>query len=441
MGSENFLKNVERRDFLKILSLTGIGSLIYSKDALASVLTPGATSTVVVVSNDNSVNTVLQTVDAAVVKVMIDDGIKTLTGINDTGNAWKSIFPGITAASVIGLKVNTLFDTKNVGTRPEVTYAVADGLTKMDFGGTLFPANNIIIFDLGSNYLETQGYTLNTSTTGVRCFATSSHAATSYNVNGATLYISNIIATQINFMVNIAQLKQHSITGLSLCMKNHLGSINDPGACHPNNGDPYLPGVCALAPIQTKQKLCIIDSLFGIKEGGPSGAINCAPKKIIMGQDIVAIDCTGRDLLLAQGMSTVYSTQASAYINTAATTYSLGNNNPANINTVNISSPITGIGKTERNEHTTRIMQNSPNPFTDNTNFHFYLESNEIVRLRVIDYSGRVITELINKKLNAGLHSFAWNGTHNGKAIKAGLYICELKAGSYNKSIIIQKIK
>lgn len=442
MNSVNFLKNVERRDFLKILSLTGIGSLIYSKDAIASVLSPSATSKVVVITNNSATDSVNHTVNSEAVKIMVNDGIKSYTGISDVGNAWKSIFPDITASSVIGLKVNTLFNTKNVGTHPQVAYAVADGLVQMDFEGIKFPANNIIIFDLGSNYLADQGYTLNTTLTGVRCFPSSAYSSEIYNVSGVNLKISTIITQQINFLINIAQLKQHSMSGLSLCLKNHFGSINQPWACHNNNCDPFIPGIAALAPIKNKQKFCIIDALFGITSGGPSGAVTCAPNKIIMGQDIVAVDCIGRDLLKDQGTSQSSINQAT-HINTAATTYSLGNNNASNISTVDITSPVTGpTGIMEEAENSNRLMQNSPNPFNNETIITFYLHSGEHVQLRIIDYTGKTINILVNKKLESGAHRIKWNGqSASGQVVPAGIYICELKTILYNKSIIIQKVK
>ena len=131
--------SLERRDFLKILSLTGVGSLITSKSAVASILAPAAASKVVVVTDTNAVNKTAKTVNAEVVRTMVDEGIKSYTGLDNVGEAWKSIFPGVTQNSIIGLKVNTLFGTRNTGTHPQVTNAVADGLTQMDFGGTLFP--------------------------------------------------------------------------------------------------------------------------------------------------------------------------------------------------------------------------------------------------------------------------------------------------------------
>ena len=131
--------HLERRDFLKILSLTGVGGLIASKSAVASVLAPADASKVVVVTDTNATDKTAKTVNSDVVRAMVDAGIKNYTGIDDVGEAWKSIFPGVTLSSIIGLKVNTLFNTRNTGTHPQVAYAVAEGLKQMDFSGEQIP--------------------------------------------------------------------------------------------------------------------------------------------------------------------------------------------------------------------------------------------------------------------------------------------------------------
>ena len=82
--------------FSKILSLTGVGSLITSKSAVASILAPATASKVVVVTDTNATDKTAKTVNADVVQIMVDEGIKNYTGIDNVGEAWKSIFPGIT---------------------------------------------------------------------------------------------------------------------------------------------------------------------------------------------------------------------------------------------------------------------------------------------------------------------------------------------------------
>jgi uncharacterized protein (DUF362 family) len=443
---KNPSKRVERRDFLKILSLTGVGGIIASRSAVARVLSPDATSNVVVVTDTNATNKTAKTINADVVKNMVDTGIKTYTGIEDVGEAWKSIFPGINAGSILGLKVNTLFNTRNTGTHPQVAKAVSDGLALMDFGGTKFPENNIIIFDFHNNYLTTQGYTLNSTTSGVRCFPSSTYSTELYDIGGVSVKLSTVITSTINYMVNIAYLKQHFLSGVSLCLKNHYGSIHNPEVSPllhdlSKYGSPYITAINALEPIKSRQKFCIIDALYGVTVNGPQGVPNINPDKIIMGQDIVAVDCTGRELLKTLGLPANQANKT-VHIDVAATTYSLGTNIPGNINVIDINTGPTGLKDLSDGEGTEGIFRNSPNPFSNETEISFNLAAAGYVQIRIYTYAGKLVAQPVNKKLEPGLHTFSWDGLGTtGIDLPSGVYLCELKTGSYTGSISMQKFK
>lgn len=446
MSNENPLTGVERRDFLKIMSLTCIGSLVYSKELIASKLSASDVSNVVVIYNQNVTNTTKKTVDAAIVQSMVNQAITAYTGISEVGEAWKSIFPGITTNNIIALKVNTLFPTNNNGTHPQIAYAVANGLTQMDFAGTIFPANNIIIFDFYQNYLSAKGYAINTSNTGIRCFPSPAYSADTYDVAGIKVRLSTVITQMADYLVNIAYLKSHFLSGVSHCLKNHYGSLQNPEISplfHDNGkcGDPYIPAITALDPIKSKQKFCIIDALYGVANSGPDGPVTCAPNKIIMGQDVVAVDCTGRNLIKSVGLSQ-YDLNRTTHIDTAAKTYLLGTNDPNNINVIDLTNTATAIGSMQEQSKKTELLQNYPNPFTTETNIRFNLASNEHVQFTIRDYTGKEIIQLVNKTLNQGMHQFTWNGRNaSGKEVLNNIFIGELKTESYNRSIIIQKIR
>jgi uncharacterized protein (DUF362 family) len=438
--------SLERRDFLKILSLTGLGSLVTSKSAVASILAPSTASKVVVVTNTSATDKTAKKVNSDVVKIMVDEGIKNYTGIDNVGDAWKSIFPGITQNSIIGLKVNTLFSTRNTGTHPQVTYAVAEGLKQMDFGGTLFPENNIIIFDFYSNYLTTQGYTINRSTTGVRCFPNSEYTTETYDIGGVKVKLTKIITETIDFMVNIAYLKHHFLSGVSLCMKNHYGSLQNPeisALLHDGSkcGSPYIAAINALEPIRSKQKFCIIDGLFGVTSNGPSGVPTVIPDKIIMGQDIVAVDYTGRELLKTLGLLTSQ-VNKTVHIDVAATTYSLGTNEPANINVVDVDTTPLAIENKAGDEDHRETFRNAPNPFGDGTEIRFFLKTAAYVKMSIYAYNGTRLAQLISRHLEEGSHTIRWDGLDaSGNDMPDGVYLCELNAGNDTRSIIMQKFK
>jgi flagellar hook assembly protein FlgD len=89
----------------------------------------------------------------------------------------------------------------------------------------------------------------------------------------------------------------------------------------------------------------------------------------------------------------------------------------------------------------TELMQNFPNPFDNETNIQFYLDSSEHVQFTIRDYAGREIIQLVNKTLSQGMHKLTWNGRNAaGSEVLNKILIGELKTGSYHKSIIMQKI-
>ena len=83
--------------------------------------------------------------DETVVKKMVDDAILLLTGQATVGEAWKAVFPGITPASKIAIKINIL--NAIIPSHPFVVMGITGGLLQMDVGGSAFPAANITLYD------------------------------------------------------------------------------------------------------------------------------------------------------------------------------------------------------------------------------------------------------------------------------------------------------
>jgi uncharacterized protein (DUF362 family) len=393
----------------------------------------------VVLIEDTAATTDL-TIHADVVQSMVDCGIMNLTQIFDLDEAWKSLLPGITETSVVGIKVGCL--NTIMPTHPEVTYAVATSLQNMDFGGTPFPANNIIIYDRSNTELSASGYTLNTSGTGVRCYGNDSgsggYTAVTYSVNGSTQRLSLILKNQVNYVINIAPLKNHTIAGVTLCLKNHYGTCNRPDLMHGGRCNPYIPALNSLNPILNKNMVNICDAIFGIATGGPLGSPQFAVNTLIMSQDIVALDYQGREILAANGCNTI---GISDHVDTAAgDPYNLGTNDPAQMDVVNVSNPA-GV---DDSQGMSGIMleQNHPNPFASDTRIRFYLPEPQPVSLSVYDATGRRVRGLVSNEIGSGWHDIAWDGMNDsGSRAAGGVYFCQLKANGYKKAIIMQMVR
>ena len=277
--------------------------------------------------------------DPGLVGEMVHAAVTEFTGEQAPGLAWAQIFPGITASSVVGIKVNCI--NRYCSSHPEVAYAVAEGLASIPVGGGNFPRNNIIIWDRTNNEVENAGYTKYTGSDPdtVRCFGTNESGygydtGATINVNGVNCNPSKILTQHCDYLINLAVLKNHSGPGVTLGLKNHLGSIHNPGSVPHGDMDPELPVLNAKIrdELGDKHRLTIIDGLVGIISGGPSGSPQIIYGGVLMGADPVAADFVGRQILADNGCGT---TGNAGYIDTAAgPLYNLGTNDPEQIDLV-----------------------------------------------------------------------------------------------------------
>jgi len=324
---------IDRRSFIKLASVAGIGSMVLP----IKTWSLGATrnSRIVSVTDDLATNGL--NIDEVVAQTMMDCGIMELAQIWDIGNAWKSLLPGISTNKIIAIKVNCA--APNLPSHPVVTEAITSSLIKMQFGDSYFPENNIIIYERSDYELINAGFTINDSATGVRCFGTnhsgvgfSSHY---YTVNGQNKKISRIVSDMADYIINLSVLKNHSLSGVTLCLKNHYGTVQDAITMHSNYCDPWIPALNAIDPIINKSSVNIVDGLFGIKSGGPGGNPQFAANNFIMSTDIVATDFLSSELLRENGCTT---TNLATHIATAVT-YGLGTNQPSQMDIVEIINP------------------------------------------------------------------------------------------------------
>ena len=121
-------KKVTRRAFIQN-TMKGTGGLVvfpFIRKSITSRASAFVNKSRVVVVKDDSIFSGF-TIDQDVVQTMIDAGIRALTGINDAGEAWKSLLPGITQSSVIGIKANCIArqGLNGLATHPEFAYSIA----------------------------------------------------------------------------------------------------------------------------------------------------------------------------------------------------------------------------------------------------------------------------------------------------------------------------
>ena len=88
------------------------------------------------------------------------------------------------------------------------------------------------------------------------------------------------------------------------------------------------------------------------------------------------------------------------------------------------------------------LHQNYPNPFNPVTQIDYDIPEEGLARMVIHDLMGREVKELVNQRLDAGYHSVRWDGTNSrGLNVSAGVYICSLRTGSFNKTMKLLLLK
>ncbi len=76
------------------------------------------------------------------------------------------------------------------------------------------------------------------------------------------------------------------------------------------------------------------------------------------------------------------------------------------------------------------LYQNYPNPFNPDTQIGFKLINSTNVRISIYDITGKKIKTIVNKNYNVGKHNIEFDASK----LSSGIYIYELKTGSYRQS-------
>lgn len=304
-------QQLTRRQFIKSTAAGAAAIYMAPSSALGKDVNGKDVKSRVVIANharmidsDESINTksARQSVDEALLLLTQEDSIK---------DAWMQIFPDLKTQDTIGLKVNAV--NFRCPTHPEVVYAITDSM--VDSLG--INPNNIIIWDRATSELKKASYTINQSQNGVQCFGTIDkfdfmqwmkkqkqkedgigYDQKQINVGeGKKSRLSNILTRLSTYMINVPVLKNHQIAGITLSLKNHYGTIDNPEKCHANYCDPFVAKINTTPQIKNKTKLIICDAVYGVYKGGPGGLPHLKYKSILAATDPVALDYTGMQII------------------------------------------------------------------------------------------------------------------------------------------------
>jgi len=229
--------------------------------------------------------------NSAVVEAMMDSALMRLTGASDARQAWRRLFA---PSDVIGLKANCL-GAPVTHTHVEVTMAAARGLQQAGL-----PARNLIIYDRLSDELRRAGYPVNTGA-GLRCYGSDQRGYDAEPTDAGEVgsCFSRIVSEDCSALINLPLLKDHDVAGVSISLKNHFGSINNPNTLHLDRCCPYAADVNLAPAIRKKQRLVLCDALEVTYDGGPTYRPGTTSNygALLVGTDPVAVDRVGWQII------------------------------------------------------------------------------------------------------------------------------------------------
>jgi uncharacterized protein (DUF362 family) len=240
-------------------------------------------------------------VNATAVRLMLAAAMERLAGAGSPWGEW------VSANAKIGIKVNTV--TSQAFTHPEVAGAVAVGLAQAGASPSA-----VTVWDRDNPTLISRGYTIDlTGESGYRCCGSNQTDLTTakpISVAGQSVKLSPLVEGS-DVLFNIAALKDHSMAGVTLSLKNNFGMLLSSEDLHGNfaRGSGCEPGISDLAArpeIRDRLGLAMIDGLLGVCEGGPGPtdpAYVFRYAGLLVSRDPVALDRRGLAIIEARRAS------------------------------------------------------------------------------------------------------------------------------------------
>jgi hypothetical protein len=300
-----------------------------------------------------------------IVKLMVDEGIKAFTGQKSLKEAWRVIIPD--PEKKVAIKINC--QIKGIFTKAKVVRPILCGLILADVS-----PDNIIIYDATDNAFEYAGFKKNLGG-GIKVGTVADFGGYSrfFFERFANLLIGGYQSSFLNFLSQLSEIVPNKIlksmisrllavynnydcdyiinvpvlkaldvcSGVTLSMKNHYGSIANPGSHHKDVMH-FLPYLNSLPPLSKKSRLILLDAIFCEYrwQNSRSQEYVSETDKIVISDDPVAIDYFGWKLIEKEreknGLRPL--PIEPQFINNAAR-LGLGNNNPELFNYLEINLP------------------------------------------------------------------------------------------------------
>ena len=385
---------ISRRDFLKHSSVAGAAAMMVPAAGSFAEKASASKSRVVIITDPGCSNggTPVQTN----IREMVNQGVKTLTGMTDTGAAYEALFPGTVGSS-----------TKILMKRNDISGAQRD-----------FSAVNTVVtgaFKTGCGTM--MGGSYNESNVTIRCQGGSAR--------------SQIESS--DYLINCPVCSCHGTDyGVTLSLKNTMTYLNSANTYHSANKR-WLHEVSLDPLIKGKQVMSIMDAVVGNNRSGPGGTPNIEPKTIIMSKDIVAVDYHALRVMEQNGNPDTNRIRTADAQLEAAQSAGLGTCTPANMEVIDLSPPYTTGGIREYNP---QIKTLQVNVLDRGGYFEFILPvgTASTVTINIADMLGRTVW----RSECANVNAIVWHRqTAGGNRVPDGMYTYSMTLGARRKSGVL----
>ena len=278
----------------------------YQPDASLAAASPGMPGPypgrVIAVKSARCLDESGERADTAIVREMMERGMRALTQENNALDAWRRF---IRADDIVGIKINAGGRPYVVGA-PEIVAEVVRNLMAVG----VKPAQ-IFLYERFQGQLDEvnyaphlpQGVTIVGAESGNRRTSNRNYDPLTYveadffGEDDTRSNMIRLVSEKLTKIINIPNMKDHGATGVTGCLKNiAYGSFSNVARTHHkgvSHTRSFVGTLAAVEPLRSRTVLQIMDGLRGVWHGGPFARTKkyvFYPKTIMFGTDPVAID-------------------------------------------------------------------------------------------------------------------------------------------------------
>jgi uncharacterized protein (DUF362 family) len=302
------LKPVDRRTFISVAAATPLAAAALPSYRVVTPYAPARApgmpgpypGQAVRVRNEKSIDPATSKVDREIVRQMLSNGIRALTGDARDEDAWARF---ITPKDVVGIKVNCS-GAPRIRSTPELVGAIADRV----IAAGVAPAN-IWIYERFQNQLVTVPYrefipaavhihAAETDRGSVLGYDPKVYVETNFfGEDDTRSNLIRIVSETLTKIIDVPVMKEHQAAGVTGCLKNiAYGNFSNVARSHRNEKTNTLSFIGTLAgvePLRSRVVLHVMDGLAGVWQAGPFSnypQFRFYPKELMIGTDPVAMD-------------------------------------------------------------------------------------------------------------------------------------------------------